>query len=384
MYPNEVSQTLSSQYELIVTHQGNAPQFHAVDKTLVLLGREANNDVPLVGQAVSRHHARLEQIGGLWHVVDLGSTNGTFLAGERLPANIAQLWQSGHPLQIGGFTLQWQSTSTDLSDQTLVLMPNEASPPVAAIALPDEDTHDIVPDDSLSVLLNATEIELRPEETVEVKLGILSTSQLSKQITFNIVGIPESWYSLSHETLRLAPKKHRSAMIRFHLPQGHSIQGGRHEFEVQIRSPHHPNQLTRVSGTLLIPSLSDFTVRTRQSGTQNMVQYQLQLENVGNTVEMYHIKPGKVGSGVRIRGDVWDVSLLPGASCWLSYDVQSDNRPIFGASLNKSFQITAESSLKQEKSVTGSLIITPILPIPVIIALGLLAAIVIGFTLLNL
>ena len=382
MYSNEVSQTTPSQYELIVTHQGEAPQFHAVDKTLLLLGREANNDIPLVGQAVSRHHARLEQIGGLWHVVDLGSTNGTFLAGERLPANIAQLWQSGHPVQIGGFTLQWQSISSSLSDQTLVLMPN-ASPNIPN-EIASDDTHDIVPDESLSVLLNATEIELRPEETVEVKLGILSTSQLSKQITFSIVGIPESWYSLSHETLRLAPKKHRSAMIKFHLPQGHSVQGGRHEFEVQIRSPHHPNQLTRVSGTLLIPSLSDFTIRTRQSGTQNSVQYQLQLENVGNTVEMYRVNPKHVGPSVRIRGDVWDVSLLPGASCWLSYHIQSENRPIFGSNFNKSFRLTVESSLKQEKTVTGSLTITPILPMfPVVTVLFILVALILGFALFS-
>lgn len=382
MHSNGALRTIPSQFELIITRQGEAPQFHTLDKTMLMIGREANNDIPIVGQAVSRHHARLEQIGGMWHVVDLGSTNGTFLAGERLPANVAQVWRAGHPVQIGAFTLQWQSTVMAQSDQTLVLMPDES--PRRAGIISNEDTHDIVPDESLSVLLNATEIELRPDESVEAKLGILSTSQLSKQVDVSIIGIPESWYTLSHQTIRLAPKKHRSVTVRFRLPKGHTIQGGRHEFEVQLRGLHNQNQLTRVAGTLIIPSLSDFAIRTRQSGVNNAVHFQVQLENVGNTVEKYKLQPDSVTPDISIHGDQWEVSLLPGSSCWLSYRVKGENRPIFGADQIKPFAITATTSLAQEKSVKGTLTVTPMLPmVPIVTGLVMLAALVIAFALLN-
>jgi hypothetical protein len=48
------------------------------------VGRSEDNDLVLRAADVSRHHARLEPDGMQWKVVDLGSTNGTWVNGERL------------------------------------------------------------------------------------------------------------------------------------------------------------------------------------------------------------------------------------------------------------------------------------------------------------
>ncbi|HEX2280401.1 MAG TPA: DUF3662 and FHA domain-containing protein [Thermomicrobiales bacterium] len=50
----------------------------------VRVGRAADNDLVLTDPEVSRHHARLETDGQGWRIVDLGSTNGTWVNGERL------------------------------------------------------------------------------------------------------------------------------------------------------------------------------------------------------------------------------------------------------------------------------------------------------------
>ena len=48
------------------------------------VGRSEDNDLVLRAADVSRHHARLEPDGTRWRVVDLGSTNGTWVNGVRL------------------------------------------------------------------------------------------------------------------------------------------------------------------------------------------------------------------------------------------------------------------------------------------------------------
>lgn len=50
---------------------------------VVTVGRSENNDLVLPHPEVSRHHARLEPDGTNWRVVDLGSTNGTWINGVR-------------------------------------------------------------------------------------------------------------------------------------------------------------------------------------------------------------------------------------------------------------------------------------------------------------
>ena len=48
------------------------------------VGRAADNDLLLFDPEVSRHHARLEPAGAGWRVVDLDSTNGTWVNGHRV------------------------------------------------------------------------------------------------------------------------------------------------------------------------------------------------------------------------------------------------------------------------------------------------------------
>ena len=54
--------------------------------SLVTVGRADDNDLVLADPEVSRHHARLEPDGQSWRAIDLGSTNGTWVNGERLNA----------------------------------------------------------------------------------------------------------------------------------------------------------------------------------------------------------------------------------------------------------------------------------------------------------
>ena len=51
---------------------------------IVNIGRADYNDIMLDDESVSSQHAKLTRREGLWILVDLGSTNGTMVDGERI------------------------------------------------------------------------------------------------------------------------------------------------------------------------------------------------------------------------------------------------------------------------------------------------------------
>jgi predicted Zn finger-like uncharacterized protein len=75
---------INRRYSLAVILGASAGQIHAMTKPRVVLGRGAGSDIQLQDSEVSRKHAMLEIRGDDATLVDLGSTNGTFMDGVRI------------------------------------------------------------------------------------------------------------------------------------------------------------------------------------------------------------------------------------------------------------------------------------------------------------
>lgn len=61
-----------------------AGQRYALNHANIILGRSAETDIPIDDPGVSRKHLKIEQRGRTTWAVDLGSTNGSFVNGQRV------------------------------------------------------------------------------------------------------------------------------------------------------------------------------------------------------------------------------------------------------------------------------------------------------------
>jgi len=69
---------------MIVTHDGNTLQEVVFDRPRLLVGRSEHNDIAIPSKFISRHHALLVRHGSSTILMDLNSTNGTFVNSKRI------------------------------------------------------------------------------------------------------------------------------------------------------------------------------------------------------------------------------------------------------------------------------------------------------------
>jgi type II secretory pathway predicted ATPase ExeA len=74
--------------QLVVTNSGSVIQDLTMEKPRVLIGRSEHNDISIGSRFISRHHALLVRHGNSTFLMDLNSTNGTFVNAKRVSNHV--------------------------------------------------------------------------------------------------------------------------------------------------------------------------------------------------------------------------------------------------------------------------------------------------------
>jgi general secretion pathway protein A len=74
--------------QLVLTNNGSVLQELSMVHPRVLIGRSEHNDISINSRFISRHHALLTRDGGATFLMDLNSTNGTFVNSKRVSNHV--------------------------------------------------------------------------------------------------------------------------------------------------------------------------------------------------------------------------------------------------------------------------------------------------------
>jgi hypothetical protein len=127
---------MASQIYRLVMQSGPTPgRVFDLTASDLTIGRDTTNEVVVNDAEVSRKHARLTRSGGSYILEDLGSTNGTFVDGQRLMGPHAL--RPGDLILLGeNVTLRFEAAAFD-PDATRISMPGMGSS--APGGIPDVD-----------------------------------------------------------------------------------------------------------------------------------------------------------------------------------------------------------------------------------------------------
>ncbi|MEP7294282.1 MAG: FHA domain-containing protein [Chloroflexota bacterium] len=112
----------SDSFRFIVRRGPQPNQSYELNKDIVTLGRDITNDIVINDPEVSRHHLRMTRGAGGFTMEDLGSTNGTFVNGQRLTG--ARPLRPGDMIGLGEtVTLAYEMTAGATSQEPGVEAP---------------------------------------------------------------------------------------------------------------------------------------------------------------------------------------------------------------------------------------------------------------------
>ena len=102
-------------FSIVITERGGAQRQLDFEAPELSVGRLEDNDVVLPRSNVSKRHARIAIKDERYVLVDLKSTNGTYVNGRKITTPL--LVGPGDKIYIGDFILALQETGTPLADQ---------------------------------------------------------------------------------------------------------------------------------------------------------------------------------------------------------------------------------------------------------------------------
>ncbi|MEI6568755.1 MAG: FHA domain-containing protein [Verrucomicrobiota bacterium] len=109
--------------KLVLLSAGLTGRTHELKVEKTTIGRVEDNTFPITEASVSSHHCEIILKGEDFVVKDLGSTNGTFIAGEKITESVLK---PGQILRLGQIEMRLETEATPAPsakrlDQTMVM-----------------------------------------------------------------------------------------------------------------------------------------------------------------------------------------------------------------------------------------------------------------------
>ena len=90
---------MAAQFQFVIRSGPNTGKIYPLEAPEIIIGRDASNGVAINDAEVSRKHAKLSLHGSAYVIQDLGSTNGTFVNGQRITGT--QVLNAGNTVSFG-------------------------------------------------------------------------------------------------------------------------------------------------------------------------------------------------------------------------------------------------------------------------------------------
>ena len=347
----------------MIAQKDHTPRPVAVTKAQLNIGRSADNDIVLDHSDVSRLHARLEQTSIGWQITDLGSTNGTFIAGNKLLPNIPEPLQPGKTFRIGPFSIYWKHSQPRPVGSQIGKVPASILGSTGVQSSSGQ----------IGASIQPARLEIAPGTHEQIQVELFNGGELVDHFRLSVKDFPAQWVTISNQVAELMPGASTTLTVDVHPPMDSSARAGSHRFKLQISSASRPDETATVPGEVVIKPFERFSVQMHPSQIPQGGTAHITINNQGNADGFYSLIGRDPANAIQFVGEQGRLRVPPGQTSTQELQARAKSRTFFGTLQTMPFEIQVKSAtMGQPQVVPGQLRVAPFLPIWILSLLGIL------------
>ncbi len=361
-----------------------------ITQGIITIGRESGNHIVLQGTKgeVSRFHARIERNPeGGYYVIDLGSTNGTYLGRDKLEPNVARYWDPEKVLRIGDYWMRLDLIAN--RNKTNAPRRERDAGQTVPHTVPDEPVSQVGESDNIMIQASQTSVVVEPGSYMDITLNVTNRSKIVDHYLVQVSGLPPGWVTLPVEPLKLLPERSESMTIRLHPPRMSSSRAGQHRFTLRVASQRYANIYKTVTGIVEINPFYQYSASLQPRLIRRYESALVTITNEGNAPDVYTLTANDAQYALHFELPDGPIEVGPGETVEVPVEASARRQKIVGGTSVHPFEVTVTprgkgTGPKQLQAAMQSEAMLPRIVVGIAAALGLTGCLVLTLALVSL
>ncbi len=332
------------------------------------IGRDADNDIVLEDQQASRHHARVQVDGDRVSIIDLNSTNGTYLANNRLLPGIIEPWSEERAVRIGQTWLRLRRSAQ--VGQTRV---NAAS----GTQVYDGSVQSSLPGSDVNITIGAGAITVEPGQSTQIPVSLQNQGLTVDHFQVNLAGVPTTWLPEPPKVVQMMPGDQKDITLTIHPPRSTQSRAGRHPAKLIVASGENPAQVIEIPLTLTLAPFSAFSTELFPQKVRSGKASRLTIKNNGNTQEIYSLDWSDRADEIGFTPAKIDLRIPEGQTGSATFYARPRQTRLIGGEQSHPYTVRITSASSEQQVQQGEVITHALIPawvLPLLLALCLILA----------
>lgn len=334
-------------------------QTYTIKITGMTIGRGSDNDIVLKDRQASRNHTKIEFRDGAYHVIDLDSTNGTYLENTRLLPGISEVWTPDKPLRIG--SAWFRLLLADTTEKASALQSMRGSVPYATSVDPNL-VKSSPGQGKVGVFMDNTQLSVEPGGTLTPTIVLLNQGAVVDHFNIHVLGIPDEWVTPKPKPVQLLPGDQQEVTFSIRPPLSAKSKAGRYRISIRVSSQSAPDQSVDLRASITVGVYSKFTSDFHPKKIRTGKKVRLTIHNQGNARETFTARLRDRGDELIFKPSIIQLTIPENQTAAASFTAKPRKRRWIGRSQTHSFSAEVSSSQGESQTLSGDAISMALIP----------------------